>query len=61
MTVGNCLKISLTLHFLLLLSGCLHIPTAHEKCDLQCYGLEVVDDKWCWGVFNYNSCQEVKN
>jgi hypothetical protein len=44
-------------------TSCLHFPIADEKCDLQCYGVEVIDDKWCVGIFNYNKCndQEASN
>lgn len=39
-----------------LLTGCLHFPLADEKCDLTCYGLEAIENKWCLGIFNYNQC-----
>lgn len=38
------------------LTGCLHFPIADEKCDLTCYGLEAIENKWCIGIFNYNKC-----
>lgn len=39
-----------------LLTGCLHFPIANKTCDLTCYGIEAVENKWCLGIFNYNKC-----
>lgn len=52
-------RLTFTVGFILAcFSSCLHFPVAPETCNLKCYGVEAIKNKWCLGMFNYNKCYD---